>query len=354
MPNRLRRDGLPSSPGGGPVRFDDTNPSQIQDHSDADSPRPHSLPVTPPPQVRHYPPRLDRDYKKRYIPDGSVSPTPRGGIAQILGGPLEESRLPAPLDRPLFAYGQPVEDDIKTLLDLTWMELPPVPNLYDPNAMKSTRKLSSYDIKLAPESRLSKIIYVPDLVDQFAEHVADLLRFISVDLENPIHRDFANHVIPWHTARGLPEVIFSEKDSEDYVTTVLLRPALAVVHAVARQGIRAGHDDQYPFVSSAAATRGAGGQRDVIPDVTLIISEDTHSRSYNIGMTIEVKSHGALPEEGNPLSRLQRKFPEAARAIKFNWPTKVYASSKDENMIMQVSHLHIQRNFRPSEPPTTT
>lgn len=322
------------------VSFDLRGPARFQDDSEVEPP-PQPLPVTPPPQVRKNPPSLNRDYNKRYLPDGSLSPTPSGGIAQILKAPRGGT------SRHLFTYGQPGEDDIKTLLDLTWMELPKVPRLYSYSAMKSTRKPSHYDLGLPPEDRLSKIICVPGLVNQFSEHVANLLRSVPIDWQEPAHRNFATHVIPWHTARGLPEVIFSEKDSEDYVTTVLLRPAMAIVHAVARQAIRAGHDDKYPFVSSAAATRDADGQRDVIPDVILVKSWETDPRSFKIGMTVEVKSHGALPiGDRNPLSRLQRDFPgQIPRAIKFNWPTKPFVGSKDENMMIQVSYLNLTRKI---------
>ncbi|THH15993.1 hypothetical protein EW146_g4579 [Bondarzewia mesenterica] len=329
------------------IDFDEENAVDLADPSDViplevlkTPPLPSSaLPITPPnrPMSREGPPPVSSDSGPRYLECDDDSPIVRHmeHIEKLTRSASEA------LGRPLHPFTRPDENSIKNLLDLVWAEVPRPPEIYDEKALAGTRQPSKIDFSL--EMPLSKVIYLPKLVEQLFLHVAAKLQRISFDWNNTVHREFATRVIPWYTAHGLPHKIYSEHDSEDYVMNVLFRPAIAVVHALANQEIREDHDEEFPCISSASGAYHHG-QSPVIPDgIVHTGTPGLNDKVNKIAMTVEVKTHGVLGYGDNPLDPVQRSFPDKVpRAVRFNWPRGLPVAAKQDRILMQIWSQTIQ------------
>ncbi|KAA1473245.1 hypothetical protein DENSPDRAFT_266098 [Dentipellis sp. KUC8613] len=240
---------------------------------------------------------------------------------------------------PLHPYLRPKENNIKTLLQLVWATLPPVPPLYEGSRLRKTKRPTLADCSVGV--RLSKIVYVPHIFAPIEAAVASRLNSITIDLNNPLHREFATRVFPWHTAIGASRRIQSEVDTEDMVMNVLMRAAMAVAHTVLREsesnavvsisenrnsdspepdGIQANsdplpddHDSPFPFLSSAHSRRRAK------PDGILVLSGE-HPDEIT-PLCLEVKTHAICSDRRNPLRHVQTPVPGHPHgAYKFNMP----------------------------------
>ncbi|TFY51533.1 hypothetical protein EVG20_g10959, partial [Dentipellis fragilis] len=242
---------------------------------------------------------------------------------------LEDERAAQLLVLPLHPYARPREEDITNLFQLVWAVLPPVPPIYKHNQLRGTKRPSEADCNL--EMRLTKIVPLPQIFAPIEKTVAARLGSIPMDLNNPIHRDFAVRVFPWYTAMNVSRRIQSEVDTEDMVMNVLLRPAMAVAHAVLRDSqshdsvpqdhhgphvdpISSTHDPSFPFVSSAH------GKKHAKPDGILVLSGE-HPDEVT-PLCLEVKTHAVISETVNPLDTVQTPIPGHPHgAYKFNMPS---------------------------------
>lgn len=161
---------------------------------------------------------------------------------------------------------------------------------------------------------------------------ARLSRF-RLDFQYLLHTDFAVAVSPWHTSVGLTDVVFSEKDVEDWVVRVILVPALHVVLALRQESIPVLQRGVGSFLNRTAEERGpyisSAPQEDVIPDAIVV------DIGKKIKATVEVKPQNVLDQGSRPgtvkgemiLSPLLQMHMDAnkkslpGQAIKFNWPS---------------------------------
>ncbi|TFY79905.1 hypothetical protein EWM64_g4099 [Hericium alpestre] len=219
------------------------------------------------------------------------------------GSPVQSVPDSAPdLNRPLHPFEKPDESPIHNLLDLVWAALPPVPDIYDQSKLSGTRKpTKSFDLALPGDKQLKYIVFCKDMLSPVEGDVAALLKDIAIDWDNDAHRTFVARVFPWMRAMDNAKQINSEVDTEDWINSVLVRPAIAVLHAIILGHIPEDVDPRYPFSCSSH------NKRSTRPDF-LIILRGRHPRESIAGCG-EYKTHKIIAEGDNPLWLVQRPIP---------------------------------------------
>ncbi|TFY62984.1 hypothetical protein EVG20_g6506 [Dentipellis fragilis] len=189
----------------------------------------------------------------------------------------------------LHPYSRPKEESISTLFQLVWAVLPPVPPLYESRQLRKTKRPSATDC--AHTKRLTRVVYLPEIFLPIEGMVAQRLRSISVDFNNPRHREFAMRVFPWHTAIGAVK-----KDTGEEFDPIPEE-----------------YDAAYPFVSSAH------GRKRAKPDGILVLRGE-HPNEVT-PLCLEVKTHAIISGTQNPLQHVQTSISgHRYGAHKFNMP----------------------------------
>lgn len=199
-----------------------------------------------------------------------------------------------------------------TLLELLSVSPPVIPPVYERGKLQSTRGLTNDDYKLSASVRLRKVVpYIP-MLEPMIHAIRPGLANITLSPADHTDRDWMHKIHPASTSFGLPQKIQSEKDTEAWALSVLLRPALAALRLMDRN--TADESDGLPNLTSCPGG-GAGGS---VPDV-LVLAPQKHA-------TIEVKTHAALKDSTeyplhtfHDLLHIWAGMP-LGHAVNFAWP----------------------------------
>lgn len=287
-------------------------------------------------------PRSRRFYEAR---DSSPSPAPTGSVSyqkflttpQLLPGNPRAGVFNA---LPFHRYNEKTCDN---LYDLLRVELPTPPIFLKsrPNFLASTKGLSQAEQGLSVEDQMTSIVFAQDMLLPLFNIASRTISTYKLDWKDHQYRDFASSVHPYLTQNGLPPVIQSEKDSEDWVLSMLVRPAvnahlahLSDAVPIYRAPAAVPEDCGY-YVSSSDGTGG------VVPDA-LIMDGVTPLA------TIEVKTHNVISHGKRDIFfPFQTVHTDATtgtkcpgRAIKFIWPEEVSdITDKESRILLQVRVL---------------
>lgn len=236
-----------------------------------------------------------------------------------------------------------VPDDVTpencmNLEDLVKMQLPSELSYFNDNPLflSRTKAMSKTEENLKEHQRLERIVFAPVMLVKLILKVKDLLKAFSIDVsQRGKFLRFVVGVSPVFTCIGLCPVISSEREVEDWVTRMILIPALHIVLALRAKTIpdvlpkvgkpgspSANPNAVGPYISSSSATKS-------IPDriVVDVGSPDTKA-------TIEVKTNNVLEDTRTSRRKfvfadILRPHPDRThseteyiygRAIKFIWP----------------------------------
>lgn len=139
---------------------------------------------------------------------------------------------------------------------------------------------------------------------------------------------------PAVTSAVLPGRISSEKDSEDWILAVLLRPALAAVQAAQTGNFRT--TGKFPNLTSSHG----GGSGAAIPDAML------WSENWVLQASFEIKTHAAFVDSNTtgmkePTFACLNEYWEGmplGYGTRFVWPTEgTTGTTKADQMLTQVS-----------------
>ncbi|KAA1473270.1 hypothetical protein DENSPDRAFT_839721 [Dentipellis sp. KUC8613] len=246
------------------------------------------------------------------VPASEIPPADLLDIAGDQDKSVNEDARIHPSIRKVFSFRRPDESQIRNLYDLVYMALPVVPNIYSKGKLEDTRQPGPADFSIKDQDCLKDVMFRPDLLTPIQAPVAARLRDIPIDWSHKHHREFAMRILPWFTAFDNPKRIYSEGDTEDWVFKVLIRPAMAIMHAVRINGIPEEDDSSYPFFSSSH------GILRCKPD-GVVVNAGAHP-CEDIALCVEVKTDAVLGADPNPMGELAEipKHPNAS--YKFNWP----------------------------------
>ncbi|KAH9941931.1 hypothetical protein B0H21DRAFT_681151, partial [Amylocystis lapponica] len=230
-------------------------------------------------------------------------------------------------------FAPPDPAKIKNLNDLLRASLPPVPPVYKPKALQSTKNVTAKDVDLPEVKPLAKVVHLPRLVEQLRDKATPVLREMQIDWNNTEHLELVYAIHPHVTIRPLPPIICSEKDVESLASDMILRPALLAIRAV-MYGMHHDFDNVTPYISSAAV--GA-----VIPDALLVSGPSLDKPVYPL--TMEVKTPPAMMVKNTDISVFEDvterwcdeklDIPEGT-AMKFNWPTNLANCNKQTRILV--------------------
>ncbi|KAH9940244.1 hypothetical protein B0H21DRAFT_872010 [Amylocystis lapponica] len=238
-------------------------------------------------------------------------------------------------------YEPPDRSKIRTLLDLLLVSLPDAPPVYSAKALKRTKKISEAEITLPRDQQLEKVVYLPGLVSQLFGTVVERLLAIKMRWDDPDFNRAIAHLHPWDTMWNQPKKIFSEADAVDRAKTLLFRPAMAAVEAVATGELGHDHEREYPYISSCPHGK-------VIPDGMVVRAEN--DKVLDVAVTIEIKAPTVLQGvngKGKFHDILQiESDDQIGRAMKFNWPDVVPKNNDQTRMMMQAWTQIVDRKTR--------
>ncbi|KDQ52204.1 hypothetical protein JAAARDRAFT_50345 [Jaapia argillacea MUCL 33604] len=221
------------------------------------------------------------------------------------------------------------------------------PEIAQAQTRTSTRGPADYDLGIPRDEQLQHVVYVDRLIDQLDPLARKLLSrpFDPAEMDDQV---CFSQIHPWFTSRHLPSTTRSEHDSEDWVFSVLVRPAMEALALLQRpsnnlQRVPLG---DFPNVSSA-------GGSCPIPDAIFVFGDRDDVRA-----TIEIKTHKALLTDDGEFGRDLRSFQPLmnswpnmpiGRATRFIWPSRrTWGSSLkppplpcDDKILIQVwSQMH--------------
>ncbi|KAJ3559579.1 hypothetical protein NM688_g250 [Phlebia brevispora] len=235
-------------------------------------------------------------------------------------------------DEELPPFGRHDEFNCRTVADLLRIQLPPAPPPKDDDSqcLSKTKEMSLTEMSLRSEERMTTIVYAPKMLDELIAKVKKELAMLKIDFD--LDLDFIVATSPWHTSVGLPDVVHSEKDIEDWIGRVILAVSLHAVRALQNRGIPI----LQPPMGGPASTRGpyvssCPGDKGSIADAAI------HEKGHTVKAVVEVKCPNVLKisaemqsDEENTEHVLGRLLTVPTDedgnacpglAIKFNWPS---------------------------------
>ncbi|GBE82666.1 hypothetical protein SCP_0410510 [Sparassis crispa] len=210
----------------------------------------------------------------------------------------------------------PAFDGLLRVATVLKTQPPDIPNLYNEGTKSSTRLPTEFDVW--SENGLPRLMEVvpahETLIDGVFDSANELLATLPVlNLRNHIHQRWLNLVHPALTSRSLPPEIRSEHDTEDWLFSVLIRPAIEVIKAIQLGRFDYDHTNhRYPNVMS-----GESKDARSIPDGIFIGAD------WTIRATLEAKTHKVLaapqPETTSTFYDICVKG-APRRIVHFHWP----------------------------------
>lgn len=149
-----------------------------------------------------------------------------------------------------------------TIFDLLTVPLPspiPVPKK---NPNKSTRGIAKTDIEIPIGEKPTRVVYVPNLPDQFLAPGKDLMERTSLDLRKSADRE-TTKISASSTQKGLTPFLYSEKDVETYLRQTIDIPGSLIAQLLLEEGLGTPIDEgiepmdrsiKLPYVSAAPST----------------------------------------------------------------------------------------------------
>ncbi|KAL6307971.1 hypothetical protein BKA93DRAFT_822939 [Sparassis latifolia] len=175
-----------------------------------------------------------------------------------------------------------------TVLSVLNTEPPAPPRLYYDDGKKSTRRPSEFDVWLTGESsKLQEIVPAHGtIIDGISQHAEELLATLpAINPRDHVHQRWLTLVHPALTCRSLPPEVRSEHDTEDWLFSVLIRPAIEVIKAI--QAKDAHYDHAYYEYPNVVSGEAAGVKS--IPDGVFIAGDQK-----TVTATLEAKTHKIL------------------------------------------------------------
>ncbi|KAJ3543255.1 hypothetical protein NM688_g5879 [Phlebia brevispora] len=308
-----------------------------------------ATPTISPYHSRRGPRRSQRRRHRR--PQTPPTPTKTHGDLDYTDSLFSQfTRSIALIPTPFEAYSP---DSCKTLLDALCVELPASPIYLFHNKksfLSGTKTPTQTEIDLNIAERLESVVYAEEMLTPLLEQTSYSLSRRRFDWEQKWQEThaFINAIHPFHTVVGMPPVIHSEKDQEDWFLGMLLRPALLArleykgLDIPRWNGQHTTPNACGPYVSSSAGTQG------VIPDALIMdgvdvlgVAEVKTDRvllltTENIGLFHSLQRHHVVVEKdknsGEPVNH-----PLPGRAIRFVWPTRLnLIEDKQSKILIQV------------------
>ncbi|KAJ3557043.1 hypothetical protein NM688_g1687 [Phlebia brevispora] len=250
------------------------------------------------------------------------------------------------------SFGAYDPDSCRTLLDALHVQLPISPIYLFPQRqfLSGTKTPTQTEVNVNIAEQLESIVYAEDMLTPLLDQARDLLSRHKLDWRQKSREThaFVNAIHPYHTVVGMPPVIHSEKDQEDWFLGMLLRPALLArleykgPATIRWNGQHTTPDVCGPYVSSSAGKEG------VIPDALIMdgveilgVAEVKTDRvllltAQELLFFHALQRHHIVEEKdkdsGEPSMR-----PLPGRAIRFVWPTpKKPIQDQQSKILVQV------------------
>lgn len=190
--------------------------------------------------------------------------------------------------------------------------------------------------------QLKYVVFAPKLFEDLFAEAKQLLmqQDYRIQWSDEDHRSFAIGVLPGYTKRNLPSTIFSERDIEQYLLSVICRPVLSICKAVNKKDFgKHAVDMGYPFISSSVQDTKANA---VVPDFILV--KEGKYPEHVITAVIEAKSENVIrissagdsnssrpaAQRANVLTELQSVEVPLGYAMSFKWPETTKDGDNDE------------------------